>query len=174
MLIFFGGFFFSTKHSRRFASPQTHTWLTESEVLPCPYHLVMIGRGEEKDGLSFHYSANYYSRWRSESSTRFSHNPANVLGCHISSSQYIYIYIYIYTVTTIDEVLDIQEHRGDVYHCGTKEIFRARRHSTVVKSGRTLDSVKLLKGLLTSWQKVVAGRKKNRTETKTTASIRRK
>ena len=42
----FGGFFLGTNHSRRLASPLTHTWLIESEFLPCLSHLVMIERGE--------------------------------------------------------------------------------------------------------------------------------
>ena len=82
-----GCFFHGTNHSRRFASPLTHTWLIEGEVLPCSYHHVIIERSKERDGLCFHYSSYNYSRWRSESRTPFSHNPANVLGCHISSSQ---------------------------------------------------------------------------------------
>ena len=48
----------------------------------------MIERGEERDGLSFHYSAYYYSRLEPASRTPFSHNPMNVLGCYISSSHY--------------------------------------------------------------------------------------
>ena len=62
VLAFFGCFFLSTNHGRGFASPLTHTWLIESEVLPYSYHLVMIERGEERDCLSFHYSAYYYSQ----------------------------------------------------------------------------------------------------------------
>ena len=46
VLAFFGGFFLSTNHGRRFASPLTHTWLIENEVLACPHHFVMIERGE--------------------------------------------------------------------------------------------------------------------------------
>ena len=90
-LAFFGCFFHSTSHGRRFAFPLTHTWLIESEVLPCPYHLVIIERGEERDGFSFHYSAYYYSRLilachYSWPPAFFPHKPENVLGCHISSS----------------------------------------------------------------------------------------
>ena len=51
VLAFFGSFFLSTHYSRRFASPLTHTWLIESEVLPCPYHIVMIERVEERRPL---------------------------------------------------------------------------------------------------------------------------
>ena len=89
-LAFFGRFFLGTNHGRRFASPLTHTWQIVSDFLLCPYHVVIIDRGEERDGLSFLYSVYYYSRWGSESRTPFYHNPANVLGCHISLSQYIY------------------------------------------------------------------------------------
>ena len=38
-LIFVGGFSLNTNHSHWFASPLTHTWLIESEVLPCLSHL---------------------------------------------------------------------------------------------------------------------------------------
>ena len=88
MLAFFGSFFLSTNHGRRFASPLSHTWLIQNEVFPCPYHLVMIERSEERDCLSFHYSAYYYSQLWPESHTSFPHNPVNVLGCHIFLSQY--------------------------------------------------------------------------------------
>ena len=47
----FCGFFLSTKHSHKFASPLMHTWLIESEVLPCPYHLVIIERKEKRRPL---------------------------------------------------------------------------------------------------------------------------
>ena len=49
--------------------------------------------------------------------------------------------------------------------CGTKDIFRSRRFTAVVKSRRMLDSVKLLKGLFTNSLKVIAGRKKDSIET---------
>ena len=52
MLAFFGCFLLSTKHSRRFASPLTHTGLIESEVLPCLYHLVITERVEERQPLT--------------------------------------------------------------------------------------------------------------------------
>ena len=39
---FFGGLFLSIKYGRGFASPLMHTWLIESEVLPCLSHLVII------------------------------------------------------------------------------------------------------------------------------------
>ena len=57
VLALFGGFFLSTNHGRRFASlPLTHTWLIESEVLPCLSHLVMIEKVGERDSLSYcHY-----------------------------------------------------------------------------------------------------------------------
>ena len=40
-------------------------------------------------------------RWLPESRTSFTDNSENVLGCHISSSQYIYIYIYIYVCVCV-------------------------------------------------------------------------
>ena len=46
------------------ASPLTHTWLIECEVLPCLSHLVIIERVRESDSLSpCHYPvilADYY------------------------------------------------------------------------------------------------------------------
>ena len=36
---------------RRSASPLTHIWLIGSEILPCPYHLVIIERVKERRPL---------------------------------------------------------------------------------------------------------------------------
>ena len=89
---FFGGFFLGTNHGRRFAFPLTHRWLIESEVLPCPYHLVMIERVEERQPLLLPLFCNSCLLLSSADGQRvvaaFYHNPENVLGCHISSSQY--------------------------------------------------------------------------------------
>ena len=94
---FFGAFFLS--------SPLTHIWLIESKVLPYPYHLVMIERVEERDSLSFHYSAYYYSllirachycRPPDGKLHPFHPQPGeSIKMSYFSSSLYIYIYIYI-------------------------------------------------------------------------------
>ena len=113
---------FSSNHGRWSASLMTHTWLIGSGVVPCPCHFVIIERLEEGDGLSFHYSAYYYTvcwfllativgRWPA-SRTSFPRNPENVWGCYISSSHFLswflslslsfslsfYIYIYIFRI----------------------------------------------------------------------------
>ena len=62
---FFGGLFLGTKYGRGFASPLTHLWLIESEILPCLSHLVIIERVGERDSLSpchYHIILAYYYR----------------------------------------------------------------------------------------------------------------
>ena len=100
LAFFWGGLFLGTHHGWRFASLLTHTWLIESEVLSCPYHLVIIERVEENQPLLLPLFWNSCLLLSSADGQRvtapFTHNLENVLGCHISLSQYIYIYMYIY------------------------------------------------------------------------------
>ena len=94
----FGRFSLNTNCGRRCASPLIHTWLRESEVLPCLSYLVMIERVGERDGLSAANSAYYYRRPIASVSHFLSSQPGEC----ISGSYFlvtIYIYIYIYNVS---------------------------------------------------------------------------
>ena len=94
VLAFFGSFFLSTNHGCRFAPLLTHTWLIRSEVLPCPYLLVMIERVGERLSLPLVILLTTIVRWFLLAT--IVHWRPNVLGFHISSSQYVHAHINIH------------------------------------------------------------------------------
>ena len=70
-------------------SPLTHTWLIVSWILSWPRHIMLIGESWRETAFPrplFFFLGYYYSRLTIQHVAFFSHNPANVWGCHISSS----------------------------------------------------------------------------------------
>ena len=86
-----GDFSLNTNRGRRSASPLTHTWLIESNVLPCLSHLVMIERVKERETASPNANSAYYYRHTIASVSHFlSPQPRNVLWSHISLSHRVF------------------------------------------------------------------------------------
>ena len=81
----FGGLFLCTNHSR-YQSRSADTYMANRE-----WGSYVIMGGLKRDGLSFNcqFLVTTIVGWRPACRTSFPHNPANVWGCRISSSQKI-------------------------------------------------------------------------------------
>ena len=90
-------FSLNTNRGRRSASPLIHTWLIESEVLPCLSYLVMIEGGRERPPLRCQFCLLLLSSDSHRVTLPFITTRRMHLGV-IFPRHNIYIYIYIYNV----------------------------------------------------------------------------